>query len=119
MGCVCVYEKEQTAGPLLSPPAACSHTRLGGRPFKNFLVQLAMGRVTAKHGLKLDRRFKVPKMRYKGRAVSQRIRAEQKPLISSVGHATASGPLACHTPCWQASLMCIQCIIILVVGMPA
>lgn len=49
------------------------------RKLKYFIIDLALNWVDHRHGMQLDRKFKLPKMRYKGdRVLSQRIRIDSK-----------------------------------------
>ena len=55
------------------------------RPLKVFLISLAVGWVQSQHKLQLDPKYKLPKMRYKGTAISsQFVRIQRKPLISEM-----------------------------------
>jgi hypothetical protein len=55
------------------------------RPLKQFLVQLALNWVGHKHGLSLDPKFKLPKMKYKGAEVAaQRVRVDKKALVTEI-----------------------------------
>ena len=55
------------------------------RPLKMFLVLLVINTVSAKHDVRLDKRFKLPKMRYKGeQPLPQVVRKERPALISEV-----------------------------------
>ncbi|KAF8055399.1 pih1d1 [Scenedesmus sp. PABB004] len=68
--------------------AAAAH-----RPLKAFLIELALGWVGSKHGLRLDPRFKLPKMAYKGAAVrTQRVRAAPRALVTDVTSAADDAP---------------------------
>ena len=65
-------------GSLLISEAVC-------RPLKHFLVTLVIGTVAQKQGLHLDKRYKLPKMRYKGdQPLKQLIRQPAPTLISEV-----------------------------------
>ncbi|GAQ82138.1 hypothetical protein KFL_001010230 [Klebsormidium nitens] len=55
------------------------------RRLKTFLVELCMGWVAHKHGVRLDPKYKLPRSSYKGDGrAKHRIRAETKPLIQEV-----------------------------------
>ncbi|KAK9828426.1 hypothetical protein WJX81_006839 [Elliptochloris bilobata] len=63
------------------------------RPLKLFLVELALGWAEAKGGTKLDRRYRLPRMRYKGAApVPQTVRLERPPLVTELADAPAAEP---------------------------
>ena len=55
------------------------------RPMKMFVVLVILGSIGSKHNVKLDKRYKLPKMRYKGPGpLPQTVRAERPALISEV-----------------------------------
>lgn len=55
------------------------------RRLKTFLVELCMGWVAHKHGVRLDPKYKLPRSSYKGEGrAKHRIRAETKSLIQEV-----------------------------------
>lgn len=55
------------------------------RPLKAFLIELALQWAGSKHQLKLDQKFKLPKMTYKGLDVRpQRVRLDKKQLVTDI-----------------------------------
>jgi len=55
------------------------------RQLKVFLIELALSWVGHKHKMELDRKFKLPKMKYKGETIEpQRIRMDRKQLVTEV-----------------------------------
>ena len=62
-------------------------------PLKLFLIELALGWVEAKGGAPLERRYRLPRMRYKGAAlVPQTVRLERQALVTELADAPASEP---------------------------
>lgn len=60
-----------------------------------FVVLVILGSVSSKHEVKLDKRYKLPKMRYKGPGpLPQTVRAERPALISEVRMCLLSCPSA-------------------------
>ena len=51
---------------------------------RHWLIEVAMDRIDNKYGTSLDRRYKLPKARYKGKVAAQRIRTVEKPKIEPV-----------------------------------
>jgi hypothetical protein len=51
---------------------------------RHWLIEIAMDRIDNKYSTQLDRRYKLPKARYKGKAAVQRIRTVEKPKIEAV-----------------------------------
>eukprot|EP01024_Parvocaulis_polyphysoides_P003919 TRINITY_DN11017_c0_g4_i1.p1 TRINITY_DN11017_c0_g4~~TRINITY_DN11017_c0_g4_i1.p1 ORF type:complete len:291 (-),score=42.60 TRINITY_DN11017_c0_g4_i1:51-881(-) len=56
------------------------------RKLKNFVVELASGWIQHKQQCKLDPKYKLPKMNYKGDVIrTQRIRVDKKQLVTDLG----------------------------------
>ena len=51
---------------------------------RHWLIEIAMDRIDSKYNTQLDRRYKLPKAKYKGTVAKQRIRAVDKPKIEPV-----------------------------------
>ena len=62
--------------------------------FRHFLCEIAIQRIENKYKTELDRRYKLPKMKYKGKPTSQRIRKEMKPTIEVVDPEQAAADAA-------------------------
>ena len=62
-------------------------------PLNLFLIKLALGWAEAKGGAPLDRRYRLPRMRYKGAApVPQTVRLERPALVTELADAPAGAP---------------------------
>merc|ERR1711991_944694 len=62
--------------------------------FRHFLCEIAIQRIENKYKTKLDRRYKLPRMKYKGKPTSQRIRKETKPAIEVIDPEQAAADAA-------------------------
>ena len=62
--------------------------------FRHFLCEIAIQRIENKYKTQLDRRYKLPKMKYKGKPASQRIRKETKPAIEVIDPEQAAADAA-------------------------
>ncbi len=62
--------------------------------FRHFLCEIAIQRIENKYKTELDRRYKLPKMKYKGKPTSQRIRKETKPAIEVIDPEQAAADAA-------------------------
>ena len=51
---------------------------------RHWLIKIAMDRIDSKYSTHLDRRYKLPKAKYKGKVATQRIRTAEKPKIEPV-----------------------------------
>ena len=75
--------------------SAWSRPRLSDppRPLKLFLVELALGWAGSKSGRVLDRRYRLPRMRYKGDAPQpQAVRLDARPLVTELAEAPRAAP---------------------------
>lgn len=62
-------------------------------PLKLCLIKLALGWAEAKGGSPLDRRYRLPRMRYKGAApVPQTVRLERPALVTELAEPPAGAP---------------------------
>ena len=62
--------------------------------FRHFLCEIAIQRIENKYKTQLERRYKLPKLKYKGKPVSQRIRKETKPAIEVIDPEQAAADAA-------------------------
>ena len=77
------------------------------RPMKLCVVSLVLTSVCEKHGIKLDKRYKLPKMRYKGsQPVPQIVRREKSALISEVRLLFSRTPKQQHSSPVCCLLLC-------------
>ena len=69
-----------------SVPEAFTHAKEGVcRPLKHFIVMLLVDMVNNRFGIKVDKRYKLPKMRYKGdKPIQQVLRKAAPSLIKEV-----------------------------------
>ena len=75
----------------LSSLLAHEHQGWMCRPLKHFIVTLLIEMVNNKYGIKVDKQYKLPKMRYKGdKPVQQLLRKTAPALIQEVSHAAVS-----------------------------